>query len=259
MRLMKHSVLKRIVLLVSFIAAILIITRIASQFGTIANASTVAFCFLIVVALSAFVADLVVSITTSVVATACFNYFFLPPIGTWRIAAFDDWIALIVFLLTAIVISRLMAWARQNAFESALLKKTAVQLKEFGLWLLSIPTDQLTFSEIADEASRIFSFEYCSIHLRSRDEWQHFYGKGKDDLSEKVEQSLKSSLNRPFAVELMDDKLGVRYTQIRKEMEPVLVLAVKGDIPLSGLNTLACMIGLLVPEILREPHRISIQ
>lgn len=241
-----------------FSCAILVITGIASQLGTIANASTVAFCFLILVLLSAFFTELAVAVVTSVVAAMCFNYFFLPPIGKWSIAAFDDWIALFVFLLTAVAISRLTGSAHENAAKARILDKTAVQLKEFGLWLLSVPRNRITFLMIAEEAVRIFSLEYCSIHLHTGERWQHFSAGETGDLSKRVEESLKLSVDRPFAVELIDEaSLGVRYTQIRKEMEPVLALVVKSnDLPVSGLNTMACMIGLVVPDILGDKDRI---
>lgn len=252
------AALKRVVLAACFTSVILITTRIALQLGTIVNASTVAFCFLIVVLLSAFAADLAVAIATSIVATMCFNYFFLPPIGTFQIAAFDDWVALVVFLFTAIVLSRAMASARQNDIRSSILEKTAVQLKEFGLWLLSIPVKKITFSQIAEEATRVFKLQYCSIHLHRGEKWEHFHGTGNSELSKRVEENLRLSVERPYAVELIDEhSLDVRYTQIRKEMEPVLVLVVKNaDFPVSGLNILACMIGLLVPEILQEQHHM---
>jgi K+-sensing histidine kinase KdpD len=250
--------LKRITLTLLFSAVILITTTVATKYGKIANASTVAFCFLIIVLLSAFFADLAVAIATSIVATLCFNYFFLPPIGTWRINAFDDWIAFIAFLFTSVAISRLTASARENAVQRRLLERTDSQLKEFGLWLLSVPREQLTLLTIAEEALKLLSLEYCSIHLHRGEKWEHYSATGRDDLSKRVEENLKLSVERPFAVELIDEEaLRVRYTQIRKEMEPVMALVIKkADLPISGLNMLACMIGLLVPDILGKPNQI---
>jgi two-component system sensor histidine kinase KdpD len=48
----------------------------------------------------------------------CFNFFFLPPFGTFTIAATDNWIALLAFLLTAVTAGQLSASARKRAEEA---------------------------------------------------------------------------------------------------------------------------------------------
>ena len=40
-------------------------------------------------------------------ATAAFNFFFLPPVGTFTIADPQNWVALFAFLVTALVASNL--------------------------------------------------------------------------------------------------------------------------------------------------------
>jgi len=50
----------------------------------------------------------------------CFNFFFLPPLGTFTIAATDPWIALLAFLLTAITAGQLSARAKRRAEEAEL-------------------------------------------------------------------------------------------------------------------------------------------
>src|SRR5689334_834696 len=44
----------------------------------------------------------------------CFNFFFLPPVGTFTIADPQNWVALIAFLVTAIVVSQLSGRARKR-------------------------------------------------------------------------------------------------------------------------------------------------
>ena len=50
----------------------------------------------------------------SLAATACFNFFFLPPIGTFHIADPDNWTALAAFLISAGLASRLVTRAREQ-------------------------------------------------------------------------------------------------------------------------------------------------
>jgi K+-sensing histidine kinase KdpD len=56
-----------------------------------------------------------VAVSTSIAATLCFNFFFLPPVGTFTIADAHNWIALVTFLIVSVVASRLSATARLGA------------------------------------------------------------------------------------------------------------------------------------------------
>ena len=51
----------------------------------------------------------------SISATVCFNYFFLPPVGTFHIAERANWVALICFLIASVVASQLVVRARARA------------------------------------------------------------------------------------------------------------------------------------------------
>jgi two-component system sensor histidine kinase KdpD len=62
----------------------------------------------------------------SLVATACYNYFFLPPVGTFSIADPANWVALAVFLLASVVVSRLVASAQRRA-EDAEARRTELE------------------------------------------------------------------------------------------------------------------------------------
>ena len=46
---------------------------------------------------------------SSIVAMLCFNFFFLPPVGTFTIADPQNWVALFAFLATALTASQLSA------------------------------------------------------------------------------------------------------------------------------------------------------
>ena len=58
---------------------------------------------------------MVVSVFMSISAMLLFNYFFLPPVGTFTIADPQNWVALGAFLLTSIVGSQLSARIRKEA------------------------------------------------------------------------------------------------------------------------------------------------
>jgi len=249
-----RATLRRSWLIFFFAAAILGATWLTLEFGTITNAPTAAFIFLILVLLSAFLGDLAVAITTSVAATLCFNYFYLPPVGTFHIDAFSDWVSLAAFLLTAVAISSLTSSAVSNKARADELGKTLTQLKAFGVWLLSIPDDRLTLSGIAEEATRIFSLEYCSIHVYSEGKWRHFMGAAASDISREIANQLSLKDHPTDLMELVDENaLGVRYIQIHQGTALLAVLAVRSvTLPTNAIGTIAYMIGGRLMEIIKN-------
>src|SRR5712672_2033633 len=71
------------------------------------NQTTVALSFLLAILAVSAVWGMAVSVFMSVVAMLTFNYFFLPPVGTFTIADPQNWVALGAFLVTSIMGSQL--------------------------------------------------------------------------------------------------------------------------------------------------------
>ncbi len=58
------------------------------------------------------------AVVVSIAATLCYNFFFLPPLGTWTITEPQNWIALLAFLITSVIASRLSTRIREEALEA---------------------------------------------------------------------------------------------------------------------------------------------
>jgi two-component system sensor histidine kinase KdpD len=71
------------------------------------------------------------SVAASMLAGFCFNFFFLPPVGTLTIEDPQNWVALSAFLVTAIVASQLSASARRRTAEA--LQRQAEMEKLYSL------------------------------------------------------------------------------------------------------------------------------
>jgi two-component system sensor histidine kinase KdpD len=84
----------------------------------IMNGTTVALLLLLVVLVVATVSTRAVAIAASLVAFAAFNFFFLPPVGTFAIARSDDVVALFTLLAVGLVVSHLSHLARRRAQEA---------------------------------------------------------------------------------------------------------------------------------------------
>lgn len=82
------------------------------------NATTVALFMLLLVLLSATTWGLKEAIFTSIISVLGFNFFFLPPIGTFTITDPENWVALFAFLVTAVTVSQLSAQAKRRTEEA---------------------------------------------------------------------------------------------------------------------------------------------
>jgi len=82
------------------------------------NPTTVALTLLLFILLLAAKWSLRYAVTLSIAATACYNFYFLPPLGTFTINDPQNWLALLAFLSTAVVGSRLSQRARDEADEA---------------------------------------------------------------------------------------------------------------------------------------------
>jgi two-component system, OmpR family, sensor histidine kinase KdpD len=66
----------------------------------------------------------------SVASMLAFNFFFLPPVHTFTLDDSRNWFALIVFVVTAVVVSELAARSRRRAIEAAAHAEAATALLE---------------------------------------------------------------------------------------------------------------------------------
>ena len=100
------------------------------------NPTTVGFTFLLAVLSISAVWGLRYAIFMAILATVAYNYFFLPPLFRFTIADPQNWIALFVFLFTAIVASQLSERARREALQSNERRREVERLYAFSQSLL---------------------------------------------------------------------------------------------------------------------------
>jgi two-component system sensor histidine kinase KdpD len=100
------------------------------------NQTTVALSFLLAILAVSAVWGMAVSVFMSVVSMLTFNYFFLPPVGTFTIADPQNWVALAAFLFTSIMGSQLSARIRKEADEAHGRRREIERLYKFSQKLL---------------------------------------------------------------------------------------------------------------------------
>ena len=82
------------------------------------NPTTVALSYVVVILLVATGWGIAEATVASLTAMLCFNFFFLPPVGTLTISDPQNWVALVAFLITGIVTSQLSGRVRQRNIEA---------------------------------------------------------------------------------------------------------------------------------------------
>ncbi|MGB7611379.1 MAG: DUF4118 domain-containing protein, partial [Candidatus Acidiferrum sp.] len=117
---MSRSVLQRAAGFAVALAVVLALTLFYRRVLPEVNQTTVALSFLLAILAVSSLWGMAVSAFMSVAAMLAFNYFFLPPIGTFTIADPQNWVALLAFLVTAIFGSQLSGRIRREAEASNL-------------------------------------------------------------------------------------------------------------------------------------------
>ncbi len=101
------------------------------------NPTTVALTFLVAVLAVSAAWGLKYAIGLAIAATLAFNYFFLPPVGTFTIADTQNWIALFAFLITAVIAGQLSERARREALNATTRRREIERLYALSQNLLA--------------------------------------------------------------------------------------------------------------------------
>ena len=101
------------------------------------NPTTVALTFLLTVLLVAAYWGFRFSVFLAVLATLAFNYYFLPPVGTFTVADPQNWVALFAFLVTAGIASELADRARRQTADAVQRRRDVERLYSFSQRLLA--------------------------------------------------------------------------------------------------------------------------
>jgi two-component system sensor histidine kinase KdpD len=188
------------------------------------NPTTVALTFLLVVLLLASRWGLTVAITTAVVATLAFNYYFLPPIHTFTIADPQNWIALLAFLASAIVASRLAERARREALNATRRRKEVERLYSLSQQLLATDNVMELLNSIPHYVRDAFGLKAAAMFLPKR---KAVYRTGVDH-PELSEEQLESVSGRGELV--VDEEQQLCFVPLRIGVKPVGSLGLEGSV-----------------------------
>ena len=217
-------------------AAIAVITVI--DFRLHVNHTTVALMFLVTVLLTSAYWGLRYAVVMAVGATAAFNFFFLPPVGTFTIADPQNWVALFAFLVTALVASNLAERARSEA-EGAQQRRREVE-RLFGLSQRLLASENVL--ELLNALPQYVqeTFSVSSVVVMAADHATVYRSSPDAKFEESV---LRSTLLRGEPI----TQGGVSYVPLRLGMRTVGALGVTGDeLSRETLDALGSLAGLAI-------------
>jgi two-component system, OmpR family, sensor histidine kinase KdpD len=106
-------------------------------------------------------------VAVSVVSMLAFNWLFLPPTHTFHLAESEDWVALAVYVVTAVSVSALAAQARRRAEEAEQQRREAAFAADVAGLLLGQTSVEPQLAEIAVRTADLLGVSHCWIELGS--------------------------------------------------------------------------------------------
>ncbi len=188
------------------------------------NATTIALSYLLAVLICAARWGLVESITASVLAVLCFNFFFLPPVITFTVADPQNWVALFAFLAASIIASQLSARGKRRTQEALARQSEMEKLYAVSRAILLIDPSQNVGKQMAKQIAETFDLRAVALLDRAKREISRA---GPEDLAE-IDDKLREAAIQGTSFE--DAKERTMVTAIRLGGEPIGSLAISGTL-----------------------------
>src|SRR5882757_1403493 len=201
------------------------------------NPTTVALTLLLLILLLAAEWGLRYAVVISIAATACYNFFFLPPVGTFTISDAQNWLALFVFLATAIVASRLSQSARRQASEARSREQELEVLFRLSRELLHTESVARLVISIPSAVALVAGATSATLYLLDGD---RIYRGANEEISEIEIPHLRQLATNLSAINCQADEIQV---PLRTGVRPKGLLLLRGAI--ISAKTLEAIGGLI--------------
>jgi len=204
------------------------------------NPTTVALTFLVFVLIVSAVWGLRYALFTAFIAAAAFNYYFLPPTGTFTIADPQNWIALLAFISTAVIASELSNRARKQTEEAVSRRRELERLYSFSQQLLTADNVLQLLNNIPHHVIESFDVSSCAIFLPEKGD---IYRAGIDVPALNTEQ-LKSIMAR--GEPMIDRTRNLSFAALKMGVRTVGALGVAGTLSRQTLDAMGSLIAIAV-------------
>ncbi len=218
---MRARLLARTLQFAAALLLLLVVTGVYHKF-LIVNATTVALTYLLAILVISTFWGIAISALASVAAMVLFNFFFLPPTGKLTVSDPQNWIALIAFLIVAVLASQLANRARLQANAASARRREIEKLYGFSRSLLESGNVMQLVNRIPAQIVDSFEVGGAAIYLAEKEK---VYRSGPAiPMLEK--ENLKSMTTRDEP--LFDGGNGVCFIPIRMGIRPIGSLGISG-------------------------------
>jgi two-component system, OmpR family, sensor histidine kinase KdpD len=204
------------------------------------NPTTVALTFLMSVLVVSTAWGLYYALFLAVTATAAFNYYFLPPIGTFTIADRQNWVALFFFLATAVIASELSSRAQKQTDEAVRRRRELERLYHFSQQLLIADNILQLLNALPQHVIDAFGVSAAAIYVPGKGD---LYRAGGENPELDVER-LKSVIVRGETV--VDSACDVSFTPLKMGVKIVGAIGVTGNLSPETLHAVGSLIGIAI-------------
>jgi two-component system, OmpR family, sensor histidine kinase KdpD len=220
------------------LSGVVLVTYVAYRVIPV-NATTVGFAYLLLILIVASTWGFLEAALASVLATLVFNFFFLPPVGTFTIADPQNWVALSSFLATSLIASRLSAMAKTRASEAIERQRDLERLYAFSRTMLLIDRSAPFAKQLVEKLAEIFDLQAAILYERHVGEFHCVGISGPEGLEDDLRlaalpEGLSAKQRPPYVI-----------VGVRRGSEPVASMALRGEtMPDSVLQGVANLVAI---------------
>ncbi|MGB8029167.1 MAG: DUF4118 domain-containing protein [Terracidiphilus sp.] len=198
------------------------------------NAAPVGFLFLLVVVCVAILCGFWQASVVSLLACACLDYFFYPPLFTFNISNPQDWVSLGAFEISALLVSRLSSREKLQTREATLQRTSMEQLFELSRSTLLMNLHQPPGPQLVQLIQRIFKAEAVAIFNAES---------GTCDLSGAWAADERELAKECYLAQMDDEDKTARISRrlLRRGVDSIGAIAIRGDLGLLVVDALASL------------------
>ena len=164
---LNHGLVRHAAGILTSVAAVALVTAAIFALEPIAPVLSLGVLYVFAVLPVAVFWGLSYALPVSIASMLAFNWFFLPPRHTFRLSDGENWVALAVYLVTAVVVSALASRSRRREAEAARRAREASLIADVAGTLLETGQVQDELRDIASRVARVLGARGARIELDS--------------------------------------------------------------------------------------------
>ena len=161
-----------------------------------ANSTTAGMVFLVLVVWWAAQAGIALSIYTAVLSAVCFDFFFLLPLHTFRIEGAQQWVAMVSFALSCLVVARLAERARKQTVRAQQREEDVGKLYSLSQEMMLFEDADRLLRDLPGAIGRIFVLDGVVLYVGDYDRFFSSTGEVSSSLRAHM-QAVAQGLNPP--------------------------------------------------------------